>query len=272
MQHHGMQQPPPRPSGSNVAQAEPPRPVEPTNIQSAPPPPQLSTASFDSDRGTPRQTLPGLAELLSPTTRTEARSPFGRGWTAAPAPPPAWPDCRPRVASSFPAPPQTVRLPQPSPIRHAYVPPPFPERQSDVHPSDSFHVQTTNPHPGSVLSAPAPAPVNQRLDVPPPLNNRFVATHRAGPLTTTSCQIGPPMVNGHGMERRQSVSQSRTAATTASHSLQCVGQREIPGEGLVYIYQDGSTCPTIIDGEPVNPLWGTTKAGKARKRLAQACL
>ncbi|KAF3054090.1 hypothetical protein E8E11_011495 [Didymella keratinophila] len=28
----------------------------------------------------------------------------------------------------------------------------------------------------------------------------------------------------------------------------------------------------IIDGEPVNPSWGITKAGKPRKRLAQACL
>jgi len=55
-------------------------------------------------------------------------------------------------------------------------------------------------------------------------------------------------------------------------NTQIVGQRDIPGEGLCYVFKDGSTCPTVIDGEPVNPLWGTTKAGKARKRLAQACL
>jgi hypothetical protein len=54
--------------------------------------------------------------------------------------------------------------------------------------------------------------------------------------------------------------------------LQIAGQRDILGEGLCYVFKDGSTCPTVIDGEPVNPLWGTTKAGKARKRLAQACL
>jgi hypothetical protein len=52
----------------------------------------------------------------------------------------------------------------------------------------------------------------------------------------------------------------------------CVAQREIPGEGHCYIYEDGTYCRAIIDGEPVNPSWGITKAGKPRKRLAQACL
>ncbi|PVI00469.1 hypothetical protein DM02DRAFT_527035 [Periconia macrospinosa] len=55
-------------------------------------------------------------------------------------------------------------------------------------------------------------------------------------------------------------------------SSRCVGQREVPGEGLCYVYEDGSYCRAIIDGEPVNPSWGITKAGKPRKRLAQACL
>jgi hypothetical protein len=55
-------------------------------------------------------------------------------------------------------------------------------------------------------------------------------------------------------------------------SSRCIGQREMPGEGLCYIYEDGTYCRAIIDGEPVNPSWGITKAGKPRKRLAQACL
>ncbi|KAH6638761.1 hypothetical protein C7974DRAFT_305128 [Boeremia exigua] len=52
----------------------------------------------------------------------------------------------------------------------------------------------------------------------------------------------------------------------------CIAQREMPGEGLCYIYEDGTFCRAVIDGEPVNPSWGITKAGKPRKRLAQACL
>jgi hypothetical protein len=55
-------------------------------------------------------------------------------------------------------------------------------------------------------------------------------------------------------------------------SSRCLGQREMQGEGLCYIYEDGTYCRAIIDGEPVNPSWGITKAGKPRKRLAQACL
>jgi hypothetical protein len=55
-------------------------------------------------------------------------------------------------------------------------------------------------------------------------------------------------------------------------SSRCIGQREVPGEGLCYVYEDGTYCRAIIDGEPVNPSWGITKAGKPRKRLAQACL
>lgn len=51
-----------------------------------------------------------------------------------------------------------------------------------------------------------------------------------------------------------------------------IGQRDIPGEGSCYIYEDGTYCRAVIDGEPVNPSWGITKAGKPRKRLAQACL
>ncbi|KKY22245.1 putative c6 transcription factor [Diplodia seriata] len=57
-----------------------------------------------------------------------------------------------------------------------------------------------------------------------------------------------------------------------ARAARCVGQQEVAGEGLCYVYEDGSYCRTIIDGEAVNPSWGVTKAGKPRKRLAQACL
>ncbi|KKK12851.1 hypothetical protein AOCH_004043 [Aspergillus ochraceoroseus] len=51
-----------------------------------------------------------------------------------------------------------------------------------------------------------------------------------------------------------------------------VDERYVEGEGLCYIYADGTHCPKAIDGVPVNANWGVTKAGKPRKRLAQACL
>ncbi|CAG8013372.1 unnamed protein product [Penicillium olsonii] len=51
-----------------------------------------------------------------------------------------------------------------------------------------------------------------------------------------------------------------------------IDERVIEGEGLCFIYADGSYCPQTIDGTPVNANWGVTKAGRPRKRLALACL
>ncbi|KAK3378258.1 hypothetical protein B0H63DRAFT_242315 [Podospora didyma] len=60
---------------------------------------------------------------------------------------------------------------------------------------------------------------------------------------------------------------------TGTHFLpRFVRSAEVPGEGMCYFYDDGSHCKTVIDGEAVNMLWGVTKAGKPRKRLAIACI
>lgn len=59
------------------------------------------------------------------------------------------------------------------------------------------------------------------------------------------------------------------ASTVLPH---VVDEKYIEGEGLCYIYADGSHCPKIVEGVPVNANWGITKAGRPRKRLAQACL
>ena len=45
----------------------------------------------------------------------------------------------------------------------------------------------------------------------------------------------------------------------------------LPGQGPCYVYEDGTIVQKIINGDTVNPKWGTTKAGKPRKRLGQAC-
>lgn len=50
-----------------------------------------------------------------------------------------------------------------------------------------------------------------------------------------------------------------------------VGEQVFPGEGPCWVYEDGSICRKVIDGEQVNAQWGVTKAGKPRKRLAIAC-
>ena len=54
--------------------------------------------------------------------------------------------------------------------------------------------------------------------------------------------------------------------------VKLIGERVFPGEGLCYVYDDGSHVRKVIDGEAVNAQWGVTKAGKPRKRLAIACI
>jgi hypothetical protein len=65
---------------------------------------------------------------------------------------------------------------------------------------------------------------------------------------------------------------SRGTASTIPPVLKVVGEETIPGEGPCHLYADGSHVKKYIDGEVVNPQWGITKAGKPRKRLAQACM
>jgi hypothetical protein len=50
-----------------------------------------------------------------------------------------------------------------------------------------------------------------------------------------------------------------------------VREELVPGRGLCNVYDDGSVYEKTIDSDLVNPNWGTTKAGKPRKRLGQAC-
>jgi hypothetical protein len=103
----------------------------------------------------------------------------------------------------------------------------------------------------------------------------YPQTSTAPPMTSTS--LGSSLTGKGGRDdpmdttrpaRRRTEAISRAPVRTS----RCVGQREIPGEGLCYIYEDGNYIRAVIDGEPVNPSWGITKAGKPRKRLAQACL
>ncbi|PYH45769.1 Zn(II)2Cys6 transcription factor [Aspergillus saccharolyticus JOP 1030-1] len=84
----------------------------------------------------------------------------------------------------------------------------------------------------------------------------------------------------HDQEYAGDYSPSETAADPTSGTQSqgsnvrphVVDEKYIEGEGLCYIYADGTHCPKLIDGMPVNANWGITKAGKPRKRLAQACL
>lgn len=62
--------------------------------------------------------------------------------------------------------------------------------------------------------------------------------------------------------------------SSSSHRLaHLIGEQYLPSAGGVcYVYSDGSAVPKTVNGEPVNASWGVTKAGKPRRRLAQACV
>ena len=64
---------------------------------------------------------------------------------------------------------------------------------------------------------------------------------------------------------------SRAAGNSVKPMARVVGEADVPGQGPSWVYEDGTTCKKIIDGEEVNAQWGVTKAGKPRKRLAIAC-
>lgn len=251
---------------------EPLRPVEPTSAHHVSRP-FLPARVTEGDPGQQRQQLPSVQELLTPSARPETRSSFS-SWSSVNSSSTHWPDTTTRHAS-------TSQLSQPSPA--SYVP-----LQPPVHPSHSIGA------PAEMYRSPARQPSFAAVGAPrpslpiPSLAPNEVADARLREQMRRASQYGDPfsaslMPPGFGsfsetyhdrnLERRPSLANlGRPSISATPYGSQCVGQRSIPGEGLCYVFKDGSTCPTVIDGEPVNPLWGTTKAGKARKRLAQACL
>lgn len=228
--------------------AEPPQPLEPSSsLHTGPPTAYPGRTSNDNERH--RLQLPGLHELLSPVSRPSPSSPL------------SWPpqssdlsvDPSQRSASGYP-------FPSASASHYANG---QPLGSADTRQRDTF-----GPPP---LTSPHAAPyVPQHRPPHPDLNGSNGQLH---PGYGTHYMMPPyPAYNPDSMYsdvRRDSAFPASSGTITTS---ECVGQRQIAGRGLCYIYKDGSVVPTVIDGEAVNPVWGTTKAGKARKRLAQACL
>lgn len=119
----------------------------------------------------------------------------------------------------------------------------------------------------------------------PPLSQVVLHGHRdlshhapaGGDLSTTAFPLN--QLSQHSTSRYDHVpgrefpspdGSTRSPGTTVRPAV--VDERVIEGEGLCFIYADGSYCPQTIDGTPVNANWGVTKAGRPRKRLALACL
>lgn len=216
-------------------------------------------SGFSSSRGhdpSSRQ-LPGVHELLAPTLTATGRPPLPPPQQARPSP----------LTDQFPRP-SFDKLPQIIPYNGHQQ-----SWQNNPHP---YHGNNTIAYRGSV-GAVSPLPPYSTL---PQSTGLHSSSLHSQPYTAPIPRVSPvglhdyrAIVPGPFMDapvddmRRDSVRPG-----SVNGASECIGQQHFPGRGLCYVYRDGATCPTVIDGEIVNPLWGTTKAGKARKRLAQACL
>ncbi|KAE8355740.1 hypothetical protein BDV28DRAFT_23878 [Aspergillus coremiiformis] len=207
---------------------------------------------------TPSKQLPSVSQLLTPAVH-ESRPP-------SPYRPPAF-SYAPHNGATDP----TQRY------RHKDTGSVFATPRSDVHDGPKFH---SDPSP-QLQSGPLP-----RL--------AHISPHGLGhePLFSSTSQgspsippFAPPSYSPQGYRTHErdpadiAGSETSDSGSTSANKSQSsnvrphvVDEKYIEGEGLCYIYADGSHCPKIIDGVPVNANWGITKAGKPRKRLAQACL
>ncbi|KAG8529832.1 uncharacterized protein KY384_005313 [Bacidia gigantensis] len=111
----------------------------------------------------------------------------------------------------------------------------------------------------------------QHSEIPAQASSHFTS-HYAQP-------VSPP----YQISKREPDERAFTSATLKEASPSQVSPNEVkpmprvmreeirPDQGPVWVYEDGTTCPKLINGELVNADWGVTKAGKPRKRLAIAC-
>ena len=231
-----------------------------------------SQRSHMSAREDLRDKLPPVSQLLTPGPQPGVVSPFNFSQSSATAS-----QAEPRIATTtshngvshnshyprheshyFQAP-----YTSPRPIHPQYTyqsrqtihTDPNPAQYQNFQPSQSYTTQTAyrdsqtpqprhTPHPSTSSS------ISQHWYPPPPSYNGIVPNPH--PETT------PSLSTHHG--------------SNVKPLPKFLREENIPGEGVCYIYEDGSRVKKVIDGEVVNAIWGITKAGKPRKRLAVACM
>jgi Fungal Zn(2)-Cys(6) binuclear cluster domain len=185
-----------------------------------------------------------------------------------------------------------------------YLPPPIPPQTShfqgrSLQTSPSIHPRSPDSqlnHPNNLERAPSNYPSSRGREYEPyhtPQPARLPSLSQVG-IEPASHARAPENPRARFVPDEDSLSQfaasgdltispTQSVHSTSSHLVphlrqeaavphQVVDERYLPGKGVCYIFADNSYCPKLIDGQPVNPNWGLTKAGKARKRLAQACI
>jgi hypothetical protein len=232
-----------------------------------------SISNYEKTDHAQTQRLPSLRSILnapSSTPTPSQTSPVANGeGRTAPVPRPASP--------------HFFREGLPSPVGMTFRPGQY---RTEVPPTTApprLHMPTTPTTSYEVQGRPPYRPQQQADHVPSPDGSspRTVFEqqyHKAASVAsslTLQSERAVSITSCNGNEEdiaKLSLKRSAEPSQRAQKLARCLGQKQIPGEGLCYVYEDGSYCRTVIDGERVNPAWGITKAGKPRKRLAQACL
>lgn len=218
--------------------------------------------------------LPSVSQLLTPASQS----------TGAPSPPysshqiPTSPKNRPEESSPRQPnfrdpPPQAAAVP----YQDGYSAVPYQHRSRDhllprspryagqpamppyAMPMQPIYDPSMNSYPYASMSQPRLHPSYPQQSSHP--------TAMAAPTQDSSSQ--PGLYENPGSSR--SDQPTGNAAQSVKPLPRVVGEQDVPGEGPCWIYEDGSICKKVIDGELVNAQWGVTKAGKPRKRLAIAC-
>lgn len=232
--------------GNNPYQLPPPR-----NLQFGPDQYmrqlQAAESSESADTGSQRpqtEQLPSVRQLLTPTagsssTQSYHSQPFG--------------------------------VPTPALERrdHTY---PFrqhePSLSSHVSPLERLSETLSQPHTGSL-----PRLAGATLQSPGEMKHHAVTRSDSSVPSFQHSQLPVQATTSHEKAASDMSSpETRNRPHKRSVRPHVVDERYIQGEGICYVYADGSHCPKAVDGIPVNANWGVTKAGRPRKRLAQACL
>ena len=172
-----------------------------------------------------------------------------------------------RYAETIPLPPP----PPPLPPTQAYMPPAAPIPASYLaYPGQThqaMYLPQGQPQPIAPIGYPQlQRPQDATMNVIPLPQQGF---HQAAPI---EYYLDSPGNYGVSTQPAEGPDQSsKSTENPVKLQPRVVREDDLPGEGPVWVYEDGSTCPKVIDGEPVNAEWGITKAGKPRKRLAIAC-
>ena len=215
--------------------------------------------------------LPSVSQLLTPGSRSSGSPPSLPGHQS-----PAGPEdriycvlsgSRPRVSEQ---PPQTAVVAYPGGYPSAHYQAPIQENPGVRR--DGFTEGAATPQ-FAVPFTPTHDPnVNPYGTYPGPVHQLAYPPQPASLTAPVSYHQSPPSSYDYGLNPVPSSSTTPPNVVQSVKPLpRVVGEQDIPGEGPCWVYEDGSVCRKVIDGEVVNAQWGVTKAGKPRKRLAIAC-